>query len=200
MTIPTQARPESGTSLLPDASQLALRLLADDRPAEQRLTGALRTAAHREMSAALSDLLHVDVTEQLAQAWRRLDELVDAAQETAAQPGLREVIELVDHTFTFRRGARLSVRLDDVPLWEIPLDVALRLDITGLVATVVGGRIVAVTSGRCDVSGTVGSGDVSVATRTLRVSLPAELRLGTGLPLLPAGGPIPRQGGSSEYS
>jgi hypothetical protein len=79
----------------------------------------------------------------------------------------------------------LDVVVDGHRVATLQLGISVDFDIQALAVSVRDGRLVAVHSGRCDVTATLSLQDVVVATRREQLQLPLVLRLGSGMPLAP---------------
>jgi hypothetical protein len=179
----------------------ALSLLFAQDPSEadieERLTGsasltihvdgiepALRHAAERQVAAAVVEVLHLDLIDVLVSGWRKYEDLTAAARRTLGAPGSTEVVQLADHRVTCSEAPFVTVDLDGATVATVHLDLSLVFDVSVLTGSVRAGKLVALQSGRCDITGTLAAEDVQVAEGHQEVDLRLAVQLGDGLTLL----------------
>lgn len=147
-----------------------------------------RRAVHRDVADAAAGLLDLDVTDVLAAGWRRHQELRAAGRRTLAAPGTRETVRLVEHRISHRSQPYVDVVLGEALVTRVTLTLEVRVDITGLEASVRDGRLTAVHAGDAVVTASLAVEGVRLAGPSRRLRLPAELSMGEGIALL---GPEP---------
>lgn len=137
-----------------------------------------------QIASVVHDLLDIGLDTLILEGWRKFDDLHAAAERTRAGLGSSEVLDLASHSITSSHQPRVELRLDDVPLATVEFELALTFALKAAVATVRDGRLVSLHSGVCDVEGSLGVGDKSLASRSGHFQLPLMVHLGGGLPLL----------------
>lgn len=152
-----------------------------------KLSGAGLHAVGDQVAAVAHNLLDLDLGELLTQGWRHFDDLTDAARRTVATPGSREVVDLVTHTVSSSHNPHVDVLVDDARVASLGFDLDLAFTVKGAVATVHQGRMVALHTGACDVSGSVSAQGHPLVTRERQFRLPLLVGLGPGIPLLTGG-------------
>ena len=100
---------------------------------------------------------------------------ITASTDVNGVEGFRQMV--------IKRQGSAVVTLGDVATVELGLSVV--FDISALVAGIRGGRLVAVHSGRCDVTATLAIQDTEVISRRVHLQLPGIIPLGQGIGLLP---------------
>ena len=152
-----------------------------------KLSGAGLHAVGEQIATVAHGLLDLDLGDLLTQGWRRFDDLTDAARRTVENPGSREVVDLVTHTISSTSNPHVELLVDEVRVATLGFDLDLGLTVKGAVATVYGGRMVALHTGVCDVVGSISAQGRELVSRQGQFRLPLVLGLGSGIPLLIGG-------------
>jgi len=150
----------------------------------ENVPATLREAAVRETTNAAKGLLDVDLTGFLVSGWQKHREVIAAARRTVAAPGSIELVDLATHQITATWRAAVNLLVDNQRVATVELGLSVVFDISALVAGIRGGRLVAVHSGRCDVTATLAIQDTKVISRQVHLELPGIIPLGRGIGLL----------------
>jgi hypothetical protein len=150
-----------------------------------RLPGTLReeTELVRADARALvveraDELLGIELGDALLAAWSTYRRLIRAAELTAADPGLRERVELLAHEADTTYRPRIDVLVDGVRRGTVNFELRLSFAVEALLVEVHGGAIVAVHAGRCVVTAELSCEDAKVAEpRSAEYLVPALVRL-----------------------
>jgi hypothetical protein len=199
MTPAPQDHPHTALELLFGAGNdaresLARQLLPADADGDlgralENLPGATRKAAAREVTAAAAGLLNVDLTGGLAAGWRKHHDLTAAAQRTIAAPGTVELVDIAGYQITTTQHPSVRVLMNDAEVATIQLGLSLAFRVTAMGAKISAGRLVALHSGRCDLTATLAIRGTAVLTKQAHLTLPGNPpRPGNpaaGRPLLP---------------
>jgi hypothetical protein len=145
-----------------------------------------REKAIRDITASAAELLrNVRLIDVLIAGWREYNAVTSVARHTLAT-GSTEEWPLVTHEITETSNPYVSILVDEHAVATIQLSLSIVCDIQGLLARISAGRLVAIESGRCRVTGTIAIEGAQVTSTPARFELPGVLPLGQGLPLLPA--------------
>jgi hypothetical protein len=150
----------------------------------ENVPATLREAAVRETINAAKGLLDVDLTGFLVSGWQKHREVIAAARRTVAAPGSIELVDLATHQITATQRPAVKLLVDNHRVATVELGLSVVFDISALVAGIRGGRLVAVHSGRCDVTATLAIQDTEVISRQVHLELPGIIPLGRGIRLL----------------
>jgi hypothetical protein len=196
MTSAPQDHPQTALELLFGAGNdtpesLARQLLPADANGDfgralQNLPGATREAAAREVTAAAAGLLNVDLTGALAAGWRKHHDLTAAAQRTLAAPGSVELVDIAGYQITTTQHPSVRVLINDAEVATIQLGLSFVFRVTAMGAKISAGRLVALHSGRCDLTVTLAIQGTAVLTKQAQLMLPGVIPLGQGIRLLAA--------------
>jgi hypothetical protein len=152
-------------------------------------------AVSNQIAAAAHGLLDLDrgLGEFVVQGWCQIAELTAAARRTAATPGSEVVVDLATHSITWTHNPQIDVLVNDARVATVHFELSIRFTVKGLAATVRDGNLVRLSSGECEVTGTLAAEGRQLAQREAQFQLPLLMRLGDGIPLLgsgrePAGG------------
>jgi len=149
-----------------------------------KLSQAGRKAADDHVAAVAHGLLDLDLGGLIIAAWGKWADLTAAAKRTFATPDSSEVVELAVHTITSTHRPSVELLVNDVHVATVHFELAVKVVIKGLVASVQHGRLVAVHAGDCDLTATLAAEGRQLAKREAHLQVPVLVRLGSGLPLL----------------
>lgn len=165
--------------------------LTDDQYAEWRkgMAGALASVPWPAAVDTAADLVGAFLDTPFAPPLQKVyanSKLVQRFLDPDAyDPQEAVVVELAEHTVKASRSPSLDVTVNGAAVGSLTVDIAITLDLKGLVLTVQDARIKQITPGTC-----VGTGTVSMYGKTLAkkvaepIKLPA-LDLGAGVPIVP---------------
>ncbi len=150
----------------------------------ENVPATLREAAARETINEAKGLLDVHQIGFLVSGWQKHRELIAAARRTMAAPGGIELVDLAAHQITATQHPAANLLVDNHRVVTVELGLSVVFDISPLVAGIRGGRLVAVHSGRCDVTATLAIQGTEVIGRQVHLKLPGIIPLGRGIRLL----------------
>jgi hypothetical protein len=196
MTPAERARPRTATELLFGPGEDAAGALAERMARAgadgnlgtdlEHLPAAARAAAVREVAGQAAGLLDVNLADVLVAGWREHHELAAAAQRTLAVPGSTELVSLATHQISTEQRPYVTVLVDGHRVATVELGLSLALVVTALLAGISSGRLVALHTGRCDVTATLAIQGSDLVTRQAHFELPGVMPLSPGIRLLPA--------------
>ncbi len=150
------------------------------------LPAATREAAERQVAAAASGLLDVDLMDLLVAGWRTYQELVSAARRTLEVPDSVELVQLARHQVTVTQQPYVTVLVDDHRVATVNLELSAVFDVVAALAEVCAGTLMAVQAGYCDITVTLAIEGADALSRQTRLDLPGVIHAGQGIRLLPA--------------
>ena len=179
----------------PDAD--AAEILADEilsPGGDQNLDRALahlpetaRKAAVQEAATTAAALLKVDLIDVLVRGWREHRDIVSAARRTLAAPGSTELVSMIAHQITLGQRPSISVLVDGQRVATLQLGLSIVFDVNALLLGIRGGRLVAVHSGRCEITATLAVQGTDLLVKRAHLELPGVIQLRRGIRLLPIG-------------
>ncbi|AJT69488.1 hypothetical protein T261_7891 [Streptomyces lydicus] len=160
------------------------------------MAGSAGHAVEREVATVVNDFLTMDLIDMLGAGWRKHSALKIAARRTRDAPDCEELVALASHHITSTHRPCVDLIIDEVKVGTLDLALTVDFYLNGVLAVVREGRLAALRSGECTVSGTLAIQDNTVASRNRRLDLPGMIWLRSGIPLLTAeqrasGGPSP---------
>jgi hypothetical protein len=170
----------AGEILSPGGDQNLGRALAD-------LSETTRKAAVHEAAVTVAGLLKVDLIGALARGWREHRDIVSAARRTLAGPGSTELVSMSAHEVTVDQRPSVSVLVDGQPVTTLQLGLSIVFDVNALLLGISGGRLVAVHSGRCEITATLAVQGADLLVRHAHFELPGVVSLRRSIRLLPIG-------------
>ena len=97
--------------------------------------------------------------------WQKHREVIAAARRTVAAPGSIELVDLATHQITATQRPAVNLLVDNRQTATVELGLSVVFTISALIAGIRGGRLVAVHSGRCNVTATLAVRDTKVISR-----------------------------------
>ena len=170
----------AGEILSPGADQDLGRALA-------HLPEMTRKAAVQEAATAAAGLLKVDLIGVLVRGWREHRDIVSAARRTLAAPASTELVSMSEHEVTLEQRPSVSVLVDGQRVATLELGLSIVFDVNALLLLISGGRLVAVHSGRCEITATLAVQGTDLLVRQAHLELPGVIPLGRGIRLLTVG-------------
>ena len=164
--------------LSPGGDQNLGRALAD-------LSETTRKAAVQEAATIVAALLKVDLIGVLVRGWREHRDIVSAARRTLAAPGSTELVSMSAHEVTVDQRPSVSVLVDGQPVATLQLGLSIVFDVNALLLGISGGRLMAVHSGRCEITATLAVQGADLLVRHAHLELPGVMSLRPGIRLLP---------------
>jgi hypothetical protein len=146
-----------------------------------------RRAAVQEAATAAAGLLKVDLIGVLVRGWREHGDIVAAARRTLAAPASTELVSMSAHEVTLEQRPSVSVLVDGQLVATLELGLSIVFDVNALLLLISGGRLVAVRSGRCEITATLAVQGADLLVRQAHLELPGVIPLGRGIRLLPVG-------------
>jgi hypothetical protein len=196
MTSAVRDRPHTALDLLfgpgnETPAALARQLMSADTDGDlgralENLPRATREAAVRETTAAAAGLLSLDLIGGLVAGWRKHHDLTAAAQRTIAVPGTVELVDMAEHQISISQHPSVTVLVDGAQVATIRLGLSLLFRVTAMGAKISAGRLVALHSGRCDLTAALAVQGTTVLTKQAHLTLPGVIPLGRGIRLLAA--------------
>ena len=150
----------------------------------QVLPSVTLAAAVHEVSDAAAGLLDVSLIGMLVAGWQAHHDLIMAARRTLAAPDITELVRVATHQITVTQHPSVTVKVDGRRVATLELDLTVVFDVTALLAGVHEGRLVAIRSGRCDITASLAIGGTDVISRQANLELPGVVPLNPGIPLL----------------
>ena len=159
-----------------------------------------RKAAAHEAATTAAALLKVDLTDVLVRGWREHRDIVSAARRTLAAPGSTELVSMATHEVTVDKRPSVNVLVDGQKVATLELGLSIVFDVNGMLLGISGGRLTAVHSGRCEITGTLAVQGTDLLVKRARFALPGLFSLRRGIRLLPVGEyPVEGDGPSAPW-
>ena len=145
-----------------------------------------RKAGVQEAASAAAGQLDVDLIGVLVRGWREHRDIVSAARRTLAAPGSTELVAMMGHEITVDQQPSVRVLVDGHQVATLQLGLSMVFDVSALLLAISGGKLVAVHSGRCEITVTLTVQGTDLAVRHAHLELPGVVPVRTGIRLLPA--------------
>jgi len=148
------------------------------------LPAPIRKAAVGAVIAATVALLDFNMIELLVDGWREHGDLTHAARRTLAKPGTKELVALATHRITVSQQPSIDILLNGQVEATLHLALTLEFDVSAAVAEVSEGMMVALHSGRCDITATLTVEGADALDGHKRIELPGVMSLKRRIRLL----------------
>jgi hypothetical protein len=159
-----------------------------------------RNAAVQEAATAAAALLEVDLISVLVRGWREHRDIVAAARRTLAVPASTELVSMSALEVTLDQRPSVSVLVDGQRVATLQLGLSIVFDVSALLLLISRGRLVAVRSGRCEITGTLAVQGTDLLVRRAHLDLPGVIPLRRGIRLLPVAEYPAREDPPGEYT
>jgi hypothetical protein len=146
-----------------------------------------RRAVCDEVGRTAGRLLDLDLGDVLVAGWQKHGALQAAGRRTLDAPSTEELVQLATHKVSSVHRPYVEVDVDGLTVARVQLELKLSFLLRGVLAVVRKGRLEAVRTGSCEVSGSVACEGRKVAERKRSFEVPVLVRLGDGVSLLPTG-------------
>jgi hypothetical protein len=156
-----------------------------------RLTEPGREAVEEQLASVAAGLLDLDLGDLLIYGWRTGERVLEAARQTRQEPGRREVVQLGTQRVTSEHHPTVELLVDGVKVHTFRFQLTVTFDIEVAALVIQNGRLTALKAGDSVISATLSlempGGDADLIHQRRQLSLPPLVRLGPGIPLVPAG-------------
>jgi hypothetical protein len=153
----------------------------------EHLPETVRKAAAQQAASTAAALLEVDLIGVLVRGWRVHRDIVSAARRTLATPDSTELVNMIGHEVTVNQRPSISVLVDGRQVATLQLGLSVVFDVNALLLAISGGRLVAVHSGRCEITVTLAVQGTDLIVRHAHLELPGVIPIQQGIRLLPPG-------------
>ncbi len=137
-----------------------------------------------EMARQTNDQLSLALLDLAVDGWQKFDELVAAARRTRDNAAARETVKLVSHKVESSHPWTVQVFVNGKSAGTVEVELTVCFDMDLVVLVVQEGRITAVESGRCTITGALEIARTEVVKRQARFDLCLRISLGHGLILV----------------
>jgi hypothetical protein len=127
---------------------------------------------------AYSGALDVNLMDVFLQAWAKISAIFMFADVRKYPPGERHFVPLAQHRIVSNHEPRVEVLIDGIAAFSVPLEVRLLVDFEGALLEIGDGKVHAVKSATCRITGSIVCRGVSIASaQTGNLTLPGEIKL-----------------------
>ena len=165
---------------------------------EQQLPTVSFKAVEKEIGSKIGEVLNTGIDDVLLASWKKYRGFQEYADPAKHPPEETILVPLAEHTIKSAHRPHVDLKIKDMQVASIELDVHLALKLEGVVLRVQDGKIRDVRAGSCQASGSLrcsvkskaGAKDLlNVKKETPKLQLAGAINLGSGITIPPAGGP-----------
>jgi len=136
----------------------------------------------KQIHDRLEDALDMDLFEILLSGWKKYRNLQQYRDRTKYPPNQTSLVPLGKHTIKSVHKPTVDVMADEVLLGRVAFDVALSLEIEGLILAIRDARIREVAAGRCRGEARLGCAGVELLKKEIATfDLPGKIELKEGI-------------------
>jgi hypothetical protein len=136
-----------------------------------------------ELTRLADEMLGMRAVDLITAGWRKHAELVEAANETIADPDKTMFVNLASHRVISRHTWTINVVIA-APVISIVFVLAVTFDIDALLAVVRAGRIIGIRGGRCTMRAALTAQEQKLADQSVQFDIDSQLVLDPGINLL----------------
>ncbi len=145
------------------------------------LTTSTIATTNEEIATVIDGLLNLDLPALAIDGWRKHQALRAAARHTREARGSEEIVELATHRITSIYRPRIDLLVNEKRVLCVGLQVRITFDIRAVVGVVRAGYLVALRTGRADITAGLEVENVPLAEETRTIDLKLAVPLGTGI-------------------
>jgi hypothetical protein len=136
-----------------------------------------------ELVPKICELFDLEVPSLLLSWWKKAEDLKSIIEESRKEPDAVRYLDLAEHTIDSEHHPYLEVKIKNATLKRLEFSVHLLFSLKGFALKISDGRIREMTTGMCEVEGTVGYGEITILRRGLApIHLPGVIPLERSLP------------------
>ncbi len=145
-----------------------------------------------EVSSKIGEVLDVGLDDVMVSAWKKYEGFLEYADPEKHPPEETILVPLAKHQVQSAHKPHVDLKIKDVMIGSIQLDVQVALKLEGIVLKVQGGKIHDLRAGSCQASGSlkcslkskIGSKDLlNLKKETGKFQLKGAVQLGDGIPI-----------------
>lgn len=175
----------------PDLTEAIAGSIRDTGVADSAIKGVRRfstsamQAVHDEINTVTDGFLDLTLGAVLVSGWRKYTALVEAAKRTQSAAGSKEIVVLATHQVKSIHHPSIDLLVNGLKVYTLVFELTVELDLTGVVAVVQRGKLVALRGGQCEATVTLTLEDKPVLRpRKAHVDLRQIVALNPAIPLL----------------
>lgn len=152
------------------------------REAVEKVPGLKWPIFTKQIQAHLEDALDMDLLEILLSGWKKYRGLQQYRDRSKYPPNQTSLVPLGKHTLKSAHKPSVDVMADEVLLARVTLDVALSLEIEGLILAIRDARIREIAAGRCRGEARLACAGVEIVKKEIvSFDLPGRINLKEGI-------------------
>ena len=142
------------------------------------------TAAMPDLGSKIAELLDIKIHEMLLTAWRKVEAVRQALEDSKKTPDKAIYLELTEHGIDYETRPFIDVKIKSASVKKITLTVAVNLKIKGFGLKVQNGAIRELHAGKCEGKGTVKYEKLSIAEKKFEpINFPLTIKIPSSIPI-----------------
>lgn len=142
------------------------------------------TAAMPELGSKIAELLDIRVHDILLTAWKKVEAVRQALEESKQTPDKATYLDLAEHSVDYETNPFIDVKLKKVSVKRVTLNVAMNLKIKGFGLKIQNGLIRELQAGKCEGKGTIKFQKLSIAEKKLEpIKFPLSIKIPNLIPI-----------------
>lgn len=136
------------------------------------------TAAMPELGSKIADLLDIKIHDVLLTAWKKVESVRQALDESKQTPEKATYLDLSEHSIDYETRPFIDVKLKKVSVKKLTLNVALNLKINGFGLKIQNGAVRELQCGKCLGKGTVKFENLAIAEKKMEpIKFPLTIKV-----------------------
>jgi len=125
------------------------------------------TAAMPDLASKIGELLDIKIHDVLLTAWKKVEALQKALEDSKQTPGKMVYLDLTEHSIDYETKPFIDVKIKSASVKKLTLTVLLNLKVKGFVLKIQNGAIRELQTGNCEAKGSIKYGTLSIAEKKL---------------------------------
>ena len=125
------------------------------------------TAAMPDLGSKIGDLLDIKIHDMLLTAWKKVEAVRQALEESKQTPDKASYLDLAEHSIDYETKPFINVKIKRTSVKKLTLAVAVNLKVKGFGLKVQNGLIRELQAGKCEGKGTIKYEKLTIAEKKL---------------------------------
>jgi hypothetical protein len=136
------------------------------------------TAAMPDLGSKIGDLLDIKIHQVLLTAWKKVEAVRQALEESKQTPDKASYLDLTEHTVDYETKPFIDVKIKKASVKKLTFTVALNLKVKGFGLKIQNGLIREMQTGKCEGKGTIKYEKLSIAEKKFEpINFPLSIEI-----------------------
>ena len=150
----------------------------------EETSGIKWTAAMPDLGSKIADLLDIKIHDMLLTAWKKVEVVRQALEESKKTPDKASYLDLAEHSVDYETKPFIDVKIKKASLKKLTLTVAMNLKVKGFGLKVQNGEIRELQAGKCEGKGTIKYEKLTIAEKKFEpIKFPLSIEIPSLIPI-----------------